>query len=91
MKKLSLYIFLVLMVCNVGLADDKKNLPKYGTDYTNINKPLNNNIINYGWKIKSVKMTNDKAIYTLSKNKWIMYCVVFFADDEIETTDCRIP
>ena len=90
MKKLFLYIFLGLIFCNVGFADDKKNLPKYGTDYTNINKPLNNNIINYGWKIKSVKITNDKAIYTLSKNKWIMYCVVFFADEEIETF-CRIP
>ena len=90
MKKLSLYIFLVLMVCNVGFADDKKNLPKYGTDYTNSNKPLNNNIINYGWKIKSVKITNDKAIYTLSKNKWIMYCVVEFRRSGIDTT-CTIP
>ena len=72
MKKLSLYIFLGLLWCNAGFTDDKKNLPKYGEDYTNISPELNNNIINYGWKIKSVKMTNDKAIYTLSKNKWII-------------------
>ena len=86
MKKLSLYIFLVLMFCNVGFADDKKELKAF-KDYS---YDLNDNIINYGWKIKSVKITNDKAIYTLSKNKWIMYCVVFFADEEIETT-CSIP
>jgi len=65
---------------------DKKEL-KVFKDYS---YDLNDNIINYGWKIKSVKITNDKAIYTLSKNKWIMYCVVFFANEEIETT-CRIP
>ena len=91
MKKLLGIVVLGLLWCSVGVADDKKNLPKYGKDYTHTSPELNNNIINYGWKIKSVKMTNDKAIYTLSKNKWIMYCVVFFADDEIETTDCRIP
>ena len=91
MKKLFLYVFLSLLWCNVGFAEDKKNLPENGKDYTTTKESLNNNIINYGWKIKSVKITNDKAIYTLSKNKWIMYCVVFFADDEIETTDCRIP
>ena len=87
MKKVLGILVLVLMWCNVGFAEDKKEL-KWGIDYSS---DLNGNIINYGWKIKSVKITNDKAIYTLSKNKWIMYCVVFFADDEIETTDCRIP
>ena len=34
--------------------------------------------------------TNDKEIYILNKNNWIMYCVVFFADERIETT-CTIP
>ena len=72
MKKLLGVLVLGLLWCNVGIADDKENLPKYGKDYTNIYPQLNNNIINYGWKIKSVKMTNDKAIYTLSKNKWII-------------------
>lgn len=86
MKKLSLYIFLVLMVCNVGFADDKKELKAF-KDYS---YDLNDNIINYGWKIKSVRKTNDKEIYILNKNNWIMYCVVFFADEEIETT-CSIP
>ena len=91
MKKLLAIMVLGLLWCNVGFAEDKKNLPIWNKDYTTTKESLNNNIINYGWKIKSVKITNDKAIYTLSKNKWIMYCVVFFADDEIETTDCRIP
>ena len=79
-----------LLWCNTSFADDKKNLPKYGEDYTNISPELNNNIINYGWKIKSVRKTNDKEIYILNKNNWIMYCVVFFADERIERT-CRIP
>jgi len=86
MKKLSLYIFLVLMWCNVGFAEDKKKL-KWGIDYSS---DLNGNIINYGWKVKSVRKTNDKEIYILNKNNWIMYCVVFFVYEEIETT-CRIP
>ena len=86
MKKLSLYIFLVLMFCNVGFAEDKKEL-KWSKDYS---YGLNDNIINYGWKIKSVRKTNDKEIYILNKNNWIMYCVVFFADERIEKT-CRIP
>ena len=81
---------LSLLWCNVGFADDKKNLPKYGEDYTNISPELNNNIINYGWKIKSVRKTNDKEIYILNKNKWIMYCVVEFRRSGIDTT-CTIP
>ena len=86
MKKLFLYIFLGLLWCNIGFAEDKKEL-KWGKDYSS---DLNDNIINYGWKVKSVRKTNDKEIYILNKNNWIMYCVVFFADEEIETT-CSIP
>ena len=86
MKKLFLYIFLGLLCCNVVFAEDKKEL-KWGIDYSS---DLNGNIINYGWKVKSVRKTNDKEIYILNKNNWIMYCVVFIADEEIETT-CSIP
>ena len=86
MKKLFLYIFLGLLWCNIGFAEDKKEL-KWGIDYSS---DLNGNIINYGWKVKSVRKTNDKEIYILNKNNWIMYCIVFFADEEIETT-CNIP
>jgi len=44
MKKLSLYLFLVLMFCNVGVADDKKKLVLL-KDYS---LDLNDNIVNYG-------------------------------------------
>ena len=90
MKKLSLYVFLVLMWCNVGFAEEKKNLPKYMKDYTQGYKALNDNIINYGWKIKSVRKTNDKEIYILNKNKWIMYCVVEFLGSDMYSR-CKIP
>ena len=90
MKKLFLYVFLGLLWCNVGVAEEKKNLPKYMKDYTQGYKALNDNIINYGWKIKSVRKTNDKEIYILNKNKWIMYCVVEFRNGDIDT-DCTIP
>ena len=87
MKKLSTYLFLILFSISApSFADDKKEL-KVFKDYS---FDLNDNIINYGWKIKSVRKTNDKEIYILNKNNWIMYCVVFFADEEIETT-CSIP
>ena len=68
MKKLLGIVVLGLLWCNVGFAEDKENLPKYGEDYTNISPQLNNNIINYGWKIKSIRKTNDKEIYILNKN-----------------------
>ncbi len=87
MKKLSTYLFLILFSLSApSFADDKKELIIF-KDYS---YDLNNNIINYGWKIKSVRKTNDKEIYILNKNNWIMYCVVFFVYEEIETT-CRIP
>ena len=87
MKKLSTYLFLIFFSFSTfSFADDKKEL-KVFKDYS---YDLNDNIINYGWKIKSVRKTNDKEIYILNKNNWIMYCVVFFADERIERT-CRIP
>jgi hypothetical protein len=87
MKKLFTYLFLILFSFSVpSFADDKKELKAF-KDYS---YDLNDNIINYGWKIKSERKTNDKEIYILNKNNWIMYCVVFFVDEEIETT-CSIP
>ena len=84
MKKLSLYVFLVLMWCNVGVAGDKKEL-KILKDYA---FDLNDNIINYGWKVKSVRNTSTHDIYILTKNSWILYCAI-----EIESlrTKCNIP
>jgi len=72
MKKLSLYVFLLLMVCNVGFADVKKELVLL-KDYS---LDLNDNIINYGWKVKSVRNTSTHDIYILNKNSWIQYCTV---------------
>ena len=40
MKKLLGIVVLGLLWCNVGFAEDKENLPKYGEDYTNMkNRP----------------------------------------------------
>ena len=69
MKKLLGIVVLGLLWCNIGFAEDKKEL-KWDIDYSS---DLNGNIINYGWKIKSVRKTNDKEIYILNKNNWIMY------------------
>ena len=86
MKKLSLYVFLVLMFCNVGFGEE----PKW--DYTD----LNMNVIEYGWKIKSSKMTKvDKLpleIYTLRKGNWILKCLIRYMNeyDDVMTT-CDLP
>ena len=84
MKKLFLYIFLGLLWCNVGFAEDKKEL-KWSKDYSH---KLNDNIINYGWKIKSVRKTNKFDIYILNKNSWILYCTVEIGYLE---SDCYLP
>ena len=87
MKKISTYLFLIIFSFSApSFADDQKELKAF-KDYS---YDLNDNIINYGWKIELVRKTNDKEIYILNKNNWIMYCVVFFADEEIET-NCSIP
>jgi len=66
MKKHFLIILVALLWCNVGVAG-----PKYDE------KSLNKNILEYGWKVKSV---NDDSlaieIYTLTKDKWILICTV---------------
>ena len=72
------------MFCNVGFADVKKELvllKYYSLD-------LNDNIINYGWKVKSVRNTSTHDIYILNKNSWIQYCTV-----EIDSlrSKCNIP
>ena len=85
MKKLSLYIFLVLMVCNVGVADEKPKI-----SYNSVNE----NIIKYGWKIKSIKFASAKGfpveIYTLTKGKWIMKCNLRYIHTMMSTT-CYLP
>ena len=86
MKKLSLYVFLVLMFCNIGFAEEKKKLPVSMTDYHSTS--LNENLVNYGWKIKSVRKTNNFDIYILNKDSWILYCTVEIGYLE---SDCYLP
>ena len=65
MKKLLSIIVLGLLWFNSALAE--KDLSNYS---------LNENINNYGWKIKSTKFfsgENPKEIYTLTKDKILMF------------------
>ena len=85
MKKLSLYVFLVLMFCNVGFGEE----PKWA--FTDLNK----NVIEYGWKIKSSKMTKvdglPSEIYTLTKGNWVLKCLIIYIPKEILETWCGTP
>ena len=84
MKKLLGIVVLGLLWCNVGFADGKKTLVIL-KDYAH---DLNDNIINYGWKIKSFRNTSTHDIYILKKNAWLLYCTV-----EIDRLNsrCNIP
>ena len=83
MKKLSLYVLLGLMFCNVGFAET----PKY--DYKNLNR----NIIN-GWKIEQFTMSEYKnvpsEIYTLTKGNWVLKCQILYVFEDVQTV-CTIP
>ncbi len=72
------------MFCGVVFADDKKELEVL-KDYS---FDLNDNIINYGWKVKSVRNTSTHDIYILNKNSWILYCRVEIEDLR---TKCSLP
>ena len=67
MKKLSLYIFLVLMFCNVGFAEEK------------ICQTLNE-CLNDGYVQKDKILFKDEGnlhiIYVLQKKKSIIHCIV---------------
>ena len=65
MKKLLGILVLGLLWCNVAFTDEE---PKYHT--TSMNKSM----IDYGWKIKSIKSFSEMEVYTLTKGKWIMKC-----------------
>ena len=83
MKKLPLYIFLGLLWCNVGFTEEKK-LSKIGKEYSSTS--LNDNIINHGWKVDSLRSNSNNDIYYLKKDKWILYCLVSLDVYWIETT-----
>ena len=74
------------MWCNVGFAEEKKKLPVAFTDYHP--SDLNENLVNYGWKNKSVRKTNEFDIYVLNKDSWILYCSVDIKD---LYSDCYLP
>ena len=74
MKKLSLYIFLVLMWCNVLFAQEFKTLLK-NKDYST--KSYNDNIVNYNWKpAGSFVAKSGVQIYYLKKGTWLLSCAM---------------
>ena len=77
------------MFCNVGFAEEKKKLPKINVDYHYYS--LNENLVNYGWKIKSVRKTSKFDLYILTKDKWILYCKVDLEGIDTGDTDCFLP
>ena len=64
-----------MMWCNVGFAEEKKKLPVAFTDYHP--SDLNENLVNYGWKTKSVRKTNEFDIYILNKDCRIVQVLLF--------------
>ena len=76
MKKLSLYIFLVLMWCNVGFAD------KISYDSLNEN-------IKKGYKITKETSSQKIKTFTLKNGKnEVVICVVYLGD---HATECWKP
>ena len=72
MKKLSLYIFLVLMWYNVGFADEISN------------DSLNENI-KKGYKITKETSSQKIKTFTLKNGKnEVVICVVYLADHDTE-------
>ena len=85
MKKFLAILVLGLLWCNAGFADEKPKI-----SYNSVNE----NIIKYGWKIKSIKFASAKGfpveIYTLTKGKWIMKCNLRYIHTMMSTT-CYLP
>ena len=92
MKKLLGILVLGLLWCNVGFGEE----PKW--DYTD----LNMNVIEYGWKIKSSKMTTYPSetiigqlpleIYTLTKGNWVLKCLIrYMTEYDLLQTTCDLP
>ena len=76
MKKLSLYIFLALMWCNVGFAVD--------VDYNSLNENLKK-----GYKITKETSSQKIKTFTLKNEKnEVIICTVTFLT---ESTKCWMP
>ena len=72
MKKLSLYIFLILMWCNVGFADE--------ISYDSLNENIKK-----GYKITKETSSQKIKTFTLKNGKnEVVICVVYLVDHETE-------
>ena len=72
MKKLSLYIFLVWMWCNVGFADE--------ISYDSLNENIKK-----GYKITKETSSQKIKTFTLKNGKnEVVICVVYLGDHETE-------
>ena len=72
MKKLSLYVFLVLMWCNVGFADE--------ISYNSLNENIKK-----GYKITKETSSQKIKTFTLKNGKnEVVICVVYLADHDTE-------
>ena len=85
MKKiLWMYLVLGLLFCNVGFTEQ----PKYDQNSINININL------YNWKhiSKNFSILNNTPIeiITLTKEHWMLKCIILYNDLKI-TTLCEIP
>lgn len=88
MKKLSLYIFLGLLFCNVSFGEE--------VEYSG--EGLNLNIVNHGWiidKSEFIKIGNMTVeIYTLEKEYkneyFLLKCQIAYYETSLSTY-CRLP
>ena len=83
MKKIFVLIFLLnFFLSKIVLATE----PEHSDD-------LNENIIKYGWKLKSTTVTQLKGfpseIFTLNKDKYILKCIITYRP--AITSECLIP
>ena len=82
MKKILAILILGLLCSGTTFAEESK--PKY--TYS-----LNKNIIEHGWKVKSKRVTSEKDIYTLTKDGWILVCLIVYKDSGSIRSDCSLP
>ena len=82
MKKILAILILGLLCSGTTFAEESK--PKYTTS-------LNKNIIEHGWKVKSKRFTSDKDIYTLTKDGWILVCLIVYKERGYIISECSLP
>ena len=85
MKKFFGILIFGFFCCNLAIAETIKK------DYSHNN--LNKNITEYGWKIKSTQFAGGeppKEIYTLTKDKRILKCIITYRVIIISTS-CTVP